>query len=154
MADITFESPLLQQNKTVYGVAGDTHTLLSVAQQNKIPVPFKCENGDCGSCLIKVTVLEDKQPMAITLSEKEKFTLAANGKLSKEAKELAEVADIPPHYRLACQYIVRNETILVQFSGKPGVEIDPDRPKHERATTADIETTGAEDRAFAEATKA
>jgi ferredoxin len=149
MADIAFESPLLQQNKTVYGIAGDTHTLLKVAKQNNIPVPFKCEDGDCGSCLIKVTVLEDKQPMAITLSEKEKFTLAANGKLSKDAKELAEVADIPPHYRLACQYIVRNESILVQFSGKPGLEIDPDREKHERATTADIETTGAEDKAYA-----
>jgi ferredoxin len=119
MADITFESPLMTQNKTVYGVAGDTHTLLSVAQENNIPVPFKCEDGDCGSCLIKVTVLEDKQPMAITLSEKEKFTLAANGKLSKQAKELAEVADIPPHYRLACQYIVRNERFWFSFPASP-----------------------------------
>jgi hypothetical protein len=69
--------------------------------------------------LIKVTVLEDKQPMAITLSEKEKFTLAANGKLSKQAKELAEVADIPPHYRLACQYIVRNERFWFSFPASP-----------------------------------
>jgi|GEM_PF-1543603 len=150
MAVITFESPLLPQDKTVRGVAGDTHTLLSVAKDNGVPVPFNCEVGDCCSCLVKVTVLDDKQPMSGTLSEKEKFTLAAHGKLSQEAKELAEVADIPPHYRLACQYIVRHETILVEFSGKPGVEIDPNREKHERATTADVETTGAEDKAYAE----
>ncbi len=150
MAIITFAGPLLAQDKTVRGVAGDTHTLLHVAKENNIPVPFKCEVGDCCSCLVKITVLDDKQPMSGTLSEKEKFTLAAHGKLSKEAKELAEVADIPPHYRLACQYIVRHETILVEFSGKPGVEIDPNRPKHERATTADVETTGAEDGAYAE----
>jgi len=25
---------------------------------------------------------------------------------------------------LACQYIVRNENIMVEFSGEPGVEID------------------------------
>jgi hypothetical protein len=37
----------------------------------------------------------------------------------------------------------------VRSRGKPGLEIDPDREKHERATTADIETTGAEDKAFA-----
>jgi len=152
MADITFSGPTMAKDKTVYGVAGDTHTLLAVAKQNKIDVPFNCEDGDCGSCLIKVTVLDDKQPMSSTLSEKEKFTLAANGKLSKEAKELAEVADIPPQYRLACQYIVRDETILVEFSGEPGVEIDPNRPKHERAKTSDVETTGAEDRSFAEST--
>jgi hypothetical protein len=88
--------------------------------------------------------------MSGTLSEKEKFTLAAHGKLSKDAMELAEVADIPPHYRLACQYIVRHEVILVEFSGKPGLEIDPFRLKHERATPMDVETTGAEDMAYAE----
>jgi ferredoxin len=150
MANITFSSPALQTKRTVEGIAGDTHTLLAVAQQNDIPVPFKCEVGDCASCLIKVTVLEDHAPMAGTLSEKEKYTLAAHGKLSKEAQKLAETADIMPHYRLACQYIVRNENILVEFSGKPGVEIDPDRQKHERATPDEIETTGAEDQAYAE----
>ena len=35
-----------------------------------------------------------------------------------------EVEDMPPPYRLACQYIVRDEDILVEFSGEPGVEID------------------------------
>ncbi|ACB96710.1 2Fe-2S iron-sulfur cluster-binding protein [Beijerinckia indica] len=154
MADITFASPLLPKNKTVYGIAGDTHTLLAVARDHRIPVPFNCEDGDCGSCLIKVTVLDGKQPMGSTLSEKEKFTLAAHGKLSKEAKELAEIADIPPQYRLACQYIVRDEPILVEFSGEPGVEIDPARHKHERAALNDIETTGAEDREYAESVKA
>jgi ferredoxin len=150
MADITFSGPLLKTDETVQGVAGDTHTLLAVAKQNGVPVPFNCEVGDCCSCLVKVTVLENKQPIASTLSEKEKYTLAAHGKLSKDAKELAEVADIPPHYRLACQYIVRDEKILVEFSGLPGVEIDPDRPKHERAALTDIETTGAEDRSYAD----
>jgi hypothetical protein len=29
---------------------------------------------------------------------------------------------------LACQYIVRDENILVEFSGEPGVEIDLRRP--------------------------
>ncbi len=150
MADITFSSPLLPSNKTVQGIAGDTHTLLAVARENGIAIPFSCEVGDCCSCLIKVTVLEDKTPMSGTLSEKEKFTLAAHGKLSKEAQEMAEVADIPPHYRLACQYVVRHENILVEFSGKAGLEIDPSRPKHERATTADVETTGAEDKSYEE----
>jgi hypothetical protein len=36
---------------------------------------------------------------------------------------------MPPPYRLACQYIIRHEDILVEFSGEPGVEIDLRKPK-------------------------
>ena len=50
--------------------------------------------------------------------------LSVNGKLSKELVAKMEVDDLPPPYRLACQFIVRDEDILVEFSGEPGVEID------------------------------
>lgn len=124
MANITFSSPTLAKDVTVYAVAGDTNTLLAVAKQNNIAIPCQCQEGDCGSCLIKVTYLGPNKPMAIALTEKEKLTLSVNGKLSKEVLANAEVNDMPPTYRLACQYVVRNEDILVEFSGEPGVEID------------------------------
>lgn len=124
MANITFSSPTLAKDVTVYAVAGDTNTLLAVAKQNNITIPCQCQEGDCGSCLIKVTYLGPNKPMAIALTEKEKLTLSVNGKLSKEVLANAEVNDMPPTYRLACQYVVRNEDILVEFSGEPGVEID------------------------------
>lgn len=102
MGNVTFSSPLLPKDVTVYATAGDTHTLLKVAKQNKIPVPFECEDGECGSCVIEVSEL-NKPFMAQSLTEKERATLLAAGKLTKAEIEAAVVSDKPPKYRLACQ---------------------------------------------------
>ena len=129
MANVTFSGPSLERDITVYAVAGDTGTLLALSKKHEIGIPCQCQDGECGSCLVKITYITDKPPMAIALTEKEKVTLSVNGKLNKEALALAEVSDMPPPYRLACQYIVRDEDILVEFSGEPGVEIDLRRAK-------------------------
>ncbi len=115
MANVTFSSPKMKKDLTVYATAGDCHTLLAVAKQHKIPVEFECENGECGSCAVEVSILSNKQPMGITLTEKEKIALKLAGKITKAQIEQAEVNDIPPPWRLACQFIVRNEDILVKF---------------------------------------
>lgn len=124
MANVTFSGPTLAKNITVYAVAGDNGTLLAVAKANNIEIPFQCQDGECGSCLIKVTHLGANAPKAIHLTDKEKLTLSVNGKLTKDLLAKTEVEDMPPPYRLACQYIVRDEDILVEFSGEAGVEID------------------------------
>ena len=124
MADVTFSGPPLKKDVTVYAVAGDTGTLLALAKKNNVEIPFQCQDGQCGSCLVKITNLDNKAPMAIALTQREKITLSVNGKLTKEDLEKAETSDIPPRYRLACQYVVRDENIIVEFSGEPGVEID------------------------------
>ncbi len=115
MANITFSSPKLKKDITVYATAGDTSTLLSIAKEHKLPVNFECENGECGSCAIQVSVLGNKQPLGIHLTEKEKTVLKLNGKITHAQIEAAENSDIPPPWRLACQFIVRNEDILVTF---------------------------------------
>lgn len=124
MATITFSSPLLEKDITVYAVAGDTHTILKLAKKNKIPLPFECEDGECGSCVIKVTTLDDKERMSQALTEKERHTLVAEGLITKQELKDAEINDMPPAYRLACQFIARHENVLVRFSGEPGVGID------------------------------
>ncbi|PWC36361.1 2Fe-2S iron-sulfur cluster-binding protein [Azospirillum sp. TSO35-2] len=124
MATVTFAGLNMDKDKTVYAVAGDTGTLLALAKANNIPIPFQCQDGECGSCVVKVTHLDAKTPMAIDLTEKEKVTLSINGKLTKELVEAAENAHRPPPHRLACQFIVRDENIRVEFSGEPGVEPD------------------------------
>jgi ferredoxin len=115
MANVTFSSPSMPKDITVYAVAGDTDTLLKVAQKNKVPVEFECENGECGSCFVQVSVLSGKTPYGVALTEKEKTVLRFAGKITKEQIEQAETSDIPPPFRLACQFIVRNEDILVTF---------------------------------------
>jgi len=122
MANVTFSGPTLPKDLTVYAIAGDTGTLLALAKANNIPIPFQCQDGECGSCLVKVTYLDRKAPMAVDLTEKEKVTLSVNGKLTKDLLAAAETDHRPPPYRLACQFIVRDENIRIEFTGEPGVE--------------------------------
>ena len=115
MALVTFSSPEYK-DKTVYAVAGShTETVLKIAKTNKIPINFDCEDGNCGSCVVKVKHLGDKTPMGFHLTEKEKGLLVELGKLSKAELEKIEVEDVPSEWRLACQVIVRDEDILVEY---------------------------------------
>lgn len=119
MANVTFSSPLLHKDVTVYAVAGDRGTILSVAEKHKIPIPFECRDGECGSCLVEVVTLTGKT-MGSMLTDKEKATLKALGKITAAEIAEAETNDVMPKYRLACQTIVRDQDILVKFVGEPG----------------------------------
>ncbi len=115
MANVTFSSPKLKKDITVYATAGDCSTLLSVAREHSIPLDFECENGECGSCAVQITVLERKPPLGVNLTEKEKTVLRLSGKINKDQIQTAENGDVPPPWRLACQFIVREEDILISF---------------------------------------
>lgn len=41
MANITFTSPRMNRDVTVYAVAGDRGTVLAVAKEHRIPIPFE-----------------------------------------------------------------------------------------------------------------
>jgi rubrerythrin/ferredoxin len=116
MANVTFRSPVMAKDTTVYAVAGDRGTLLALAREHNIPIPFDCGDGECGSCLVEITTL-GARPMGSNMQEKEKEMLRQLGKISKEELVAAEMDDVPSRYRLACQTIVRNEDILVAFAG-------------------------------------
>lgn len=115
MANITFTSPRMKKDLTVYATAGDTRSLLAVAKENQIPVAFECENGECGSCAIEVSVLGNKKPLGINLTEKEKTVLKLSGKITHDQIATAENSNTPPPWRLACQFVPRDEDILVKF---------------------------------------
>jgi ferredoxin len=115
MALITFSSPEYK-DKTVYAVAGShTQTVLKIALENKIPINFECQDGECGTCLVKVSSVDRKERMGGPLTEKEKTVLRQLGKLTKEEMEQMIVDDLPSPWRLACQMIVRDEDILVEY---------------------------------------
>lgn len=117
MANVTFSSPRMGRDLTVYAVAGDRGTVLALAKAHKVPIPFDCEDGNCGSCLIEVEVLSPGKTHAIALTEKEKEMLRQLGKISRSEIEAAEIRDMPPRFRLACQTIVRDEDFIVRFAG-------------------------------------
>jgi ferredoxin len=116
MALVTFSNPEYR-DKTVYAVAGShTETLLKLARENKIPINYECEDGECGTCLVKISSIDKKlERMGGPLTEKEKAVLRQSGKLSKEEMEKMIVDDFPSPWRLACQVIVRDEDILVEY---------------------------------------
>ena len=117
MANVTFSSPVLPRDVTVYAVAGDRGTLLGLAKAHHIPIPFDCQDGECGSCLVEVRHLAAHVRSGVAMTEKEKEMLKQLGKISKEEIMDAEVNDMPPKHRLACQCFVRNEDISVVFDG-------------------------------------
>ncbi len=130
MANVTFSSPVMAKDITVYAVAGHRGTVLAVAKAHKIPIPFDCQDGECGSCLVEIKHLSATARYGIGLTEKEKEVLRQLGKITPEEIKDAEVNDMPPRYRLACQCFVRDEDILVSFEGdqvlppkKPGLSI-------------------------------
>ncbi len=115
MALITFSNPDYK-DKTVYAVAGShTETVLKLAKEHKVPVNFDCQDGECGSCLVRVTSIDGKGRMGGPLTEKEKNVLRELGKLTKKQLEQMIVDDLPSEWRLACQVIVRDEDVLVEF---------------------------------------
>jgi len=76
MALVTFSNPEYR-DKTVYAVAGShTESLLKLARENKIPINYECEDGECGTCLVKVSSVDKKlERMCGPLTEKEKTVL-------------------------------------------------------------------------------
>jgi ferredoxin len=115
MALITFSSPEYK-DKTVYAVAGShTQSLLKLALENKIPIQFNCQDGECGTCVVKVSSLDKKERMGGPLTAKEVGVLKELGKLKESDVEQMAVTDLPTDWRLACQMIVRDEDILVEY---------------------------------------
>ena len=120
MANLYFSSPIMPKNKKIEATAGKRDTVLGVAKANGVMIPCECEDGNCGSCLIKVTHLDGERIKGVMLTDKEKSVLKSIGKLSAKEQEKAEVNDLPPVYRLACQTIVTDEDLLIEFTGEPG----------------------------------
>jgi ferredoxin len=116
MALVTFTSPDYR-DKTVYAVAGShTQTVLKLALENKIPIQFECEDGECGTCVVRVSSIDKKnQRMGGPLTEKEKTVLKQLGKVTQAELEQMIVDDLPSEWRLACQMIVRDEDIRVEY---------------------------------------
>lgn len=118
MALITFTSPL-HKDKTVYAVAGShKQTILQIAKDNHIPIDFSCGEGDCGTCLVRVTSMDNKGRMGGPLTDRERIVLKDLGKLTQKEIDQMLVDDIPSEWRLACQMVIRDEDILVAYPSK------------------------------------
>jgi len=124
MANITFSSKL-HKDKTVYAIAGShKKTILELAKENPIPIDFSCGDGECGTCLGKVSSIDQASHNAYghmggPLNVREVTVLKGLGKITQTQIDQMYVDDLPPiEWRLACQYIVRDEDILVEYPSR------------------------------------
>jgi len=120
MATIRFSSSRMDTRVTVDVRRGVPMTLLSVAREHRVPIPFNCHSGDCGSCLVRVeTIAVGSRPVS-PLTDVERLVLKAAGRITAEGIAEAERCGMSPKVRLACQYRLGDEEIAVRFESELG----------------------------------
>ena len=116
MGMVTFLTLPLRDRLAVKVNPGDKRTLLSLIKEYNLPKECTCGEGKCGTCAVKVAPLRRQiGPRTVKLSDEERDTLFMAGKISKQQYESGMLPDIPPLWRLACQYVVADEEIMVAF---------------------------------------
>lgn len=110
MGTVTLLNPLGQSATYTmpYG-----HTLLNLASSLNLLLYTECRMDRCGACAVKVAVLGNRSACKVQLGEIERSILYQAGKLLREQFK----SETPPAnqslWRLACQYGVGNEEIVV-----------------------------------------
>ncbi len=88
-------------------------TLLNLASSLNLPLYNECRMERCGNCAVKVAVVGKHTTCQSQPGEIEKSILYRAGKLSREQYK----SETPPVrqslWRLACQYVIGNEEIVV-----------------------------------------
>jgi ferredoxin len=116
MRTVTFLTPPLRDALTVRLEPDERPTLLSLIRQHNLPKQCICGEGKCGTCAVKVAPLHRRSgARSVRLGEAERTALFMSGKLSQQQYESEALPDIPPLWRLACQYVVTDEEIMVAF---------------------------------------
>jgi ferredoxin len=120
MTTIRFTSLGVDTKVTVDVGEGERRTVLSIAKEHGIPIPYRCETGDCSTCLVHVETLSGGRRSVARLTEKERSLLQAMYLLNQQDIEDAERRGVSPDVRLACHYAVRDEEIVVFFESNAG----------------------------------
>jgi len=116
MPKIIFQHPEFEEIEIYAPAASHKRTVLSLAKEYKVPIHFDCQDGECGSCVIRVTDANGNATrMGAHMTDKEKTVLREIGKISKQELERVIVDDMPSEWRLACQMIVRDEDIRITY---------------------------------------
>ncbi len=114
MVMVTFITPPMRE-RMVIEVPENSHvTLLNLMEKLDLSRFCTCGEGKCGACAVKVMPLR-RNARLIHMSEAERRELIKAGKMTREEIECQVLKDIPPKWRLACQYEISDEPVLVAF---------------------------------------
>ncbi len=112
MGTIRFVAPGFSRAVAYDPASSPRRTLLAIARDHGIPILFNCEAGGCAACIVHVEPAPDAPPPV--LSFEEHFLLDAMGRLHDRPE--GDGAGARPGFRLACQYVVGDEDIRVDFA--------------------------------------
>lgn len=118
MPSVVFTANGRERLVRTVGADGPRRTLLAIARLAGVPILFNCEVGDCAACVVKVRTLRVPAAGLHPLTEKERFLLRAMGRLSDGDIADADAGRRPAKVRLACQYRIDEEDIIVDY-GQP-----------------------------------
>jgi ferredoxin len=114
MASVTLLKPDMSKPRTVEVRSQEKRTLLSLLMQQKLFDPCICERKLCGECAVKVVPkTRGREARPVSLDDYERKILLEAGKLSREQYEAKYIPASPSLWRLACQYVLRYEEIIV-----------------------------------------
>ena len=113
MFHVTFQG--FNENKTVDAVPGDI--LLRVAEANGIKLNKDCEDGMCGSCIVRIDE-EVAEPLTYLMEEEEINTLIELGALTRDKAEKLIQDTVSHSSRLACQYLVKGDITVKPYKKK------------------------------------
>jgi len=85
--------------------------LLDLARAHDVPIYWRCGQGTCGTC--KVRVLHTRQPCQLLITRKEHNVLLRAGLLERAADDGVTVDDLPTSWRLACHVYLTEQDITI-----------------------------------------
>ncbi|MEJ2564515.1 MAG: hypothetical protein P8164_00940 [Gammaproteobacteria bacterium] len=114
MASVTVLKPDMNEPLMVEVRSQEKRTLLSLLTQLNQFDPCICDRKLCGECAVKVVPkTRGREARPVTLDDYERKILLEAGKLSQEQYEAKSIPAAPSLWRLACQYVLRYEEIIV-----------------------------------------
>ncbi len=114
MGNVTFIAPPFDVERVIKLEPCHGATLLMIAREIPWPAHKTCGQGLCGACAVKIVYRDRGRAAArVILSPDEKMVLYQAGKLTDAEYRAQDIAAHPALWRLACQYVVEDEDILV-----------------------------------------
>jgi ferredoxin len=93
-------------------------SLLQLALEHQVPLHWRCGQGTCGTC--RVRVRHAGQPKPVMLSGKERNVLCRAGLISQQEARQEALTDRPESWRLACHLQLTDDDWTVEVP-PPGV---------------------------------
>ncbi|WP_298139705.1 2Fe-2S iron-sulfur cluster-binding protein [Acidiferrobacter sp.] len=114
MGSVTLIAPPFDVERVIHIDASRAATLLALARDVPWFLHKTCGQGRCGACAVKVVFRDrSRAPERVVLSPDEKTILYRAGKLTDAELRALDIPASPALWRLACQYVVEDEDILV-----------------------------------------